>query len=407
MERKEKVDTGLVVFKKKYIRCFTLVELLIVVALIGIISGVLYFTFDTSFESYRTSYSQLALSKFVTEVVDKIVGSSYRWGLKDALRIVGAYEKKVKFVSCWIDDEKRVIREGYIYPLNHRLMPGAPPPLGEAQITRGGEYHSIPVELFPSYLKGKRDGVRVGIPLPRGTNLRFIFYPYPDEEAINSIWWDEKKKAIFFKKRGRIEEISKNMLGIEVIDFKFQYYDRNNNIIKNASYKTSDIAAVEVFLKTKFKNQIQTITNFTALRNSPPHTGYFFLKEGEEISIPSSKEIHSFILTNFYGVENNDELVLRASSKHKSWRIKILFSKRGFNYPVIEKYTIEYPTGHTVDTSFPRVSSKMGFNLLSLGNGRYDYDFDEDVDDIVLLEGDVKLKVERMDMEGVGVFIKP
>ena len=45
---------------------------------------------------------------------------------------------------------------------------------------------------------------------------------------------------------------------------------------------------------------------------------------------------------------------------------------------------------------------------MTLGaNGRYDYDFDEDVNNVVDLAGEVEIEVTRMDVSGAALFIKP
>jgi hypothetical protein len=36
----------------------------------------------------------------------------------------------------------------------------------------------------------------------------------------------------------------------------------------------------------------------------------------------------------------------------------------------------------------------------------YDYDYDEDTDNIVLCEGEVELKVTKMDISGAALFIR-
>ena len=93
----------------------------------------------------------------------------------------------------------------------------------------------------------------------------------------------------------------------------------------------------------------------------------------------------------------------------KAWSIKIIFSRFGSAEAKIERYIIEYPSGETVFTEYPRTGVGVGLNLLALGsNGRYDYDYDgENTDDIVLVKGDVLLEVGRMDIEGVGLFLRP
>ena len=45
------------------------------------------------------------------------------------------------------------------------------------------------------------------------------------------------------------------------------------------------------------------------------------------------------------------------------------------------------------------MSVDAGLNLLSLGaNGLYDYDDDEDIEDFVILDGKVTLKITKMDV---------
>jgi hypothetical protein len=138
-------------------------------------------------------------------------------------------------------------------------------------------------------------------------------------------------------------------------------------------------------------------------------SGYLALREGTRILIPDSKNIHTLLITNISGVSSKDELQIEAVPKAgKVWQLSVKFSRTGGAKPIIESYTIEYPPGHPVYTEYPRTSIDLGLNLLVLGaNGLYDYDDDEDIEDFVILEGDVVLKVEKMDIEGAGLFVRP
>ena len=84
------------------------------------------------------------------------------------------------------------------------------------------------------------------------------------------------------------------------------------------------------------------------------------------------------------------------------------FERLGGAKPVIKMLTVEYPPQHTVYTEYPMSSADLGINLNLIGNdGRYDYDDDGDVDDAVLLQGDVDLVVTQMNIKGAGIFVRP
>ena len=91
-----------------------------------------------------------------------------------------------------------------------------------------------------------------------------------------------------------------------------------------------------------------------------------------------------------------------------AWRLTVEFERHGSSKPVIKKINVEYPPGTAVYTEYPKVSIDLGVNLTLLGqDGLYDYDDDEDVSDVVMLEGDVVLSVDEMNIEGAGLFVRP
>ena len=70
--------------------------------------------------------------------------------------------------------------------------------------------------------------------------------------------------------------------------------------------------------------------------------------------------------------------------------------------------TVDYPPGTPIYTDYPKSSVDLGINLLLLdSSGMFDYDDDDDVDDTVILEGDVDLEVTEMSVKGAGLFVRP
>ena len=163
-------------------------------------------------------------------------------------------------------------------------------------------------------------------------------------------------------------------------------------------------------IEVELKEYKRAVLSFVNLRNSPMSSGYLPLADDISLPIPNSKDIHTLLLKNIDGVKNKDVVQLRAEpASGKDWRIKVIFSRLAGHDPKVEQVIVEYPPGNEVFTEYPRTGVESGLNLLALGsNGRFDYDFDGgDVEDIVNLEGDVYLKVEEMDVEGCGIFIRP
>jgi hypothetical protein len=126
------------------------------------------------------------------------------------------------------------------------------------------------------------------------------------------------------------------------------------------------------------------------------------------LPVPGSRRIRTLFLSNLTGIDDRDVIQLTAvPARGSDWRITVNFSRTGLTTPKISSYTIEYPSGKTVFSDKPNSNVDMGLNLLSLGpNGMYDYDYDEDTDNIVLLEGDVELKVTKMDISGAALFVR-
>ena len=396
-------------------KAFTMIELLIAIAIATVIVAAVYFSLDTALESWGYSRDNLALQKVLSEVINETVnGTASIYGIRDSLEIISAGVNRIEFVPPWTDDTHTVASADFIYTLNRKIKPGTALPIAEIKLPEAKEYQLVPVakiELEDSDISQ----VRLGLVAPRGSGLRFTYHPdakkHPD--VIKVIWWDSETKQIYMEDIGGMENISKNPFGVKIINMTFKYYDNANNLITNYEWidqrDINMITGVEVYIEASMEEYIQSLVSFANLRNAPMRSGYLPLSEGTRILIPDSKNIHTLLLTNISGVSNGDELQIEATPAYgKAWRVNAKFNHLSGSNPIIESYTIEYPQQHPVYIEYPRSSTEVGLNLLTLGaNGLYDYDDDEDIQDFVMLDGDVMLEVKKMDVEGAGLFIRP
>ena len=394
-------------------RCFTLVEILISIGILALLCGVMYFALNNALESWRTSKVNLSIQKILNEVMDKVSGSMFDYGLRDSLEILRAEGELIEFIPPWVDDTHTVVSPGFIYTLNRRIKPGTSVPMGEVKLPGAKEFKVIPVKVV-NFEDSKVSQVKVGISLPRGAELRFTYHPDPEGASVaEKIWWKKDEGTIVTQTFNREEPLFNPALGVKISELRFTYYDNTNNVINERGEVEKEdlslISGVEIFIEAELEGIKGALMSFVNLRNAPRHSGFLTLRKGTHISIPDSNTIHSLQLINLSGVSNNDELILQAiPERGKTWQISFKFSKVGNRAPQIEKYTIDYPPSHTVYSEYPRRSVGAGIDLLSLDpHGLYDYDNDEEVDDTVLIEGKVTLKVLQMDIEGAGLFVRP
>jgi len=396
-------------------RGFTLIELIVSIAIASVITGAIYFSLNTALESWGYSRDQIAMQKVLSDISREISGGNlFSYGLQDALEVIEAGTTRIEFVPPWTDDSHTVASRGFVYTLNRKIRPGSALPITEVAFFDTGEYTLIPVALVDKKYTDVSQ-VRLGLATTVGTKLRFTYHPdaKANADVIKTIWWDSLNRQIYSEYRYDITNISDNPFGVEVVDFKLKYFDNTNRLISDFDYvDESDIniiSGVEIFIKVQLGQHSKSLLGFVGMRNAPTRSGYLSLKQGTTIPIPDSGDIRIFLMRNISGVENGDIVELEATPDGgRAWRVRVLFSRVGFANPKIERYTIEYPPGKKVYTGYPRMSVDVGLNLLTLDSrGLYDYDNDAEIKDSVNLEGDVSLEVTKMDVEGAGLFIRP
>ncbi|MFH0855788.1 MAG: prepilin-type N-terminal cleavage/methylation domain-containing protein [Candidatus Omnitrophota bacterium] len=399
-------------------RGFTLIELVIAVAISTLITAALYFSLKTALESWDISQDQLLLQQASSRIMEELVeGLPGAYGLRDALEVVDGTSEKVVTVMPWTDDTHDVYTGVNTYTLNKHIKPGASLPIAEALLPESNEYKVVPVTFID---KGKSEDYpqfKLDMAVPAGSHLRFTFYPDygKDADCLVTFRYDPLAQAVFIDDKDGSKEVYKNPFGVKITDFKFRYFDNTNSELgSEGSIATSDIpviTAIEIAFTAQSKNGStrQSIT-FVALRNAPMRSGNLMLKEGARFPIPDSREVKALYLDNLSGIDNKDSLILEAKpeSGGSSWVLKVQFSKiSGLAQPLIETYTIEYPEGNKVFSARPRLAADLGLNLLSLGyNGLYDYGFN-DVSGEIILDGKVYLEVKKMDIGGASLFVRP
>lgn len=395
---------------------FTLIELLISIALTVIIASSIYFAIDSSLDSWGFCNDQLSLQKVLAETMDKVIsGTVSSYGLKDSLEIVTAGRTRMEFVPPWVDDtHSATSNRNFTYTLNKTMKPGAAAPIAEIKLAETDRWRLVPVQLVPLE-NSKSTLVKLALSVPDGSELQFIYHPDWTEspDVLRRVHWDKKNKEIMFEFGDSVESLSKNPFGVEILNVDFTYYSASNQqVTKEEWVDETDlqvITGVQVEIEARLGQYVQKLVRFVNLRNAPMRTGFLTLHKGMHIPIPDSQTIKALMITNLTGISNHDVLQLEALPRiGTAWKVTIQFDRRGSAKPTIGKISVEYPPGVTQHTENPGVPTDLGVNLLLLGpNGLYDYDDDEDTDDVVLFEGDVVLNVNEMDIKGAGLFVRP
>ena len=89
---------------KKSSKGFTLLELLVVVAMLTFLIGTISLTIDGSLASWSYTKEQLSLQKVLMETMNVMIQGDYEmYGLKDSMEIMEAEPDKVAFVPPWAD----------------------------------------------------------------------------------------------------------------------------------------------------------------------------------------------------------------------------------------------------------------------------------------------------------------
>lgn len=401
---------------------FTLIELLAAMAIAGILAGVVVLTLKAGLDTYYFVQDEIFLQKVLDETLQEIADGTFEEnGIKDSVEIVEAGEKRLRFVPLWVDGghtarvPQREEQQEFI--LSRPFKAGATFPTAEV-FTQAGKWQEHPITFSfgenESPLK-LDDKITFNTPLPAGTKVRFIYHPevthFP-ECVMTFEFLQEKISRTYKNKKSIIPHYE--IPNILVKDFRFQYFDNTNKEIIPDSGGTIDplrfpyITAVKVTLKASLRGRIKGGNVFINLRNTRTAGSGLIIREGTKISVPNSSLIRALTLVNVTGAKEGGKIKLEArSSQGQSWALNIVLGRKD-GKEVLKSYSVESPTGRVVYSEEVNLTTDLPLNLLTLGgNGRYDYDLDEDVEGAVNLQGEVELSVLRMDAAGAALFIRP
>lgn len=455
------------------VRGFTLIELIVALAITAIISSVVILTLKTTLDSYFFSQEQVMVQKFLDDVIEEISGEKFStYGIKDSLEITDAASDSITFIPLWMDNTHTVRfqpmqvasyelmpqEELYeiSYTLNRPFKAGATFPLAEVVETVVGKDGNLiekyrPVSTFFIINEDKtlrlNDKLVITDPLPAGSKLRFIFHPdatfYP-ECAVTIKYIDNKISYSYNNKTTYLPKTNLEKITIE--EFKLSYYDNANNEIpldettkKIPKDQLSYITAVKIQLKInlsdatrpgsqglpgidtrrrskerssgvvehiKTNDSFKEATSFINIRNA--RAAGIILREGSQINIPDSNNIRILSMGNIVGIKENSLIEIEIKSDQgQSWGVSVLLGFKD-NQKVIKKFSISYPLGTTVLTKEINQSTDLPLNFLTIDpSGRYDYDYDKNSSNAVVLKGKTQLSVKRMDVSGASLFVRP
>jgi len=398
---------------------FTLVELLIAIGVAVILLGVTVLMLKTCFEAYVFGQQEALFVKFLDESLQTIAnGGIGRYGINDALEIVEVSDRSIVFVPLWVDDTHKTTYKHESFEtatktpfvLNRPFKPGSAPPIAEIFEEPYWKAIQATFVIGSRHLPGvANDKMYLKERVKANRKVRFLYQPdvtYFPDSAVR-IEWDGKRIICNYK--GVTEVIPRYTIPmVKIRDLRFEYYDNANTVIKPKKELIPNITAVKIFVVADVGRQKREGSIFVNLRNTRALGKGILIQKGTRLKIPDSKEIRVFSLSNVIGIEEGGVIELEARPAiGAAWRITI---ELGYDksVPVIKRYSIEYPPGRQVYSQTANLSIDIPFNFMELdATGRYDYDYDREGNNAVVLEGDVELLVKRMEAYGAALFIRP
>jgi prepilin-type N-terminal cleavage/methylation domain-containing protein len=397
----------------------TLLELLITIAISSLLGATTVLMLRSSLDAYLYGEEQALINKILDDTLEEISGESFKnYGIKDALQILEARQDAIIFIPLWIDDSHRITTRNQRLILNRPFDSGSAIPTLEFRTKDREIFEPAPITFIPR--QGTIGALQKDVVIPKaslatGSQVNIIFQPDSriSSDVIMRLNWDSQTGQFLRTYKNKTERIPKGQYkGIRLTQARFQYFDNSNTEIVPPvpEQLLSAISAVKISLTLESTAQIKKRQAFTFinLRNSRTFGKGITVRKGMQMKIPDSRGIRTLALGNILGIKEGDIIQLKAQPQQgKAWRITVEFGIKN-ELPIIKKYTIEYPPGFAVYSEKIDASTDAPFNLLNIGkNGRYDYDFDDGIENAVDLKGEVNLFVEEMTAQGAAIFVRP
>ncbi len=406
---------------------FTLIEVILSVAIIAILGGVIALLTGSIIESWQYTQNRLELQKASSDIMNELIQGGFEaTGIRDAADFVSCGLDSMIFIPLWVDDSHQpdpIANKEQKFTLNRQFKVGSSVPLAQTQKLDSTDWAtaSVKFKYGESNRKGYLDDVvQVLNPIPYGAKVKFTFTPdpafYPDTQK--SFTWNEEDKHIYSRYKGEARDLLRTMPKVKAEKLTFIYYDNLNqeipmssgSYLSNAQIKRT--TAVKVYLLLSKKGDWRESVSYVNIRNTQG-VGVSII-EGSVVPMPSSVRIRALSLGNFFG--RKKEGLVRLIIKPKNYRelviqLKIIPDPSSSERLKVERFQMESPRGKTLVSGFINQTfmDTEFINLLTLDrSGFYDYNDDEGVGDFYIAEEEpVFLEVERLDFAGASLFVKP
>lgn len=407
---------------------FTLIEIVLSIAIIAIIGGVVALLLNSIIESWQYSQNRLELQKASSTIMNELIEGGFEArGIRDAVDFVSCGTDSITFLPLWVDESHKpdpIANRIQKFTLNRQFKVGSSIPLAQYKAVGSDDWTTAKVRFdygSSSDPKTLDDVVQVLDPIPYGAKLKFTFTAEPSAhpETQKSFSWNQESKRIYSSYNGETVDILKTQPETKVEKMAFIYYDNLNQMIPLTKGYLSDnqmkrATAVKVYVILSKKGDWRESVSYTNIRNISG-TGVSIM-EGSVVPLPSSARIKAFSIGNFFNRKKDGivRLVVKPE-KTQSWAIqlKIIPDSSSPDRLKVERFQMESPEGKMLTSSFLNqtfMNSPPEFvSMQALDRtGLYDYDDDDGVDDFYIsTEDPVFLEVERLDFDGASLFVKP
>ena len=397
-------------------RGLTLVELLISLAVLGILAGVNAQVLAASMDAWNHSQSRLDLQQVSNDMMGFLLDGGFEEsGLRDAVELKQAGLSSISFVPLWIDNSHvpdPLQNKAQRFVLEKKFKAGAIVPIGQVRLSADEDWGSAAISFDAA-----ANAVTFTKPIPPGSQVRILYTPDSDThpETVMRFWFDPVQKQVFRSYAGNTRPVSRRMRGVRVEKLAFLYYDNFNQLFPlDKVYSAPErhrITGTKIYLLLKKGREGKELTSFTNVRNV--QTVGVTISKGVRLPLPDPRLIKAMSIGDFSVLKGPAIVDLEVQSEGRSrWKIRLEFKPGAVESEVIlRRFEIQAPKG-TQRTSgiLDQSMSRIEFvNLLAIDRtGFFDYDDDPDIRDAVELSGSSNvLVVTRCDFDLAAMFIRP
>lgn len=402
----------------------TLIELLVALAIMGILGGVNAAVLNAGFDAWNYASLRLAIQQVSTELMEVILEGGFdAEGIKDAVELREASMTALSCVPLWTDQShvpNPITNKAQQFTLEKQFKSGSIAPIGQIRKPDDTEWISVPIAFaYGAGADPKRpdDVVTFTEPIPPGAAIRILYAPdaeaHPESQLRFS--WSQSDKQIYRSYGGETAPALARMQGVAVERLAFLYYDNLNRLLPlGQTYTPAElrrITGVKLYVLLTRGEEWNELTSFTNVRNA--QTIGATIAKGSVLPLPLPKAIKAFSLGDFSLLKDDGivELVVKTGTRAR-WLVQVVFKKGAqADSFVLHRFQMEAPPG-TIRTSAildqPLAQGEF-VNLLGLDrSGLYDYDDDQDLQDTVQIKGDnPTVEVTQCDFGTASLFIRP